>query len=102
GGGARPPGVWAGARAPRGAAGLDVDYVALVDPRTFADVAADHRGEAVLALAARVGGVRLIDNTTLELGGSADPSLPGAAAARRSEGPFPASAAHAGAHQGEA
>jgi len=94
--------VRSGAREALVEAGLDVDYVALVDPRTFADVAADHRGEAVLALAARVGGVRLIDNTTLELGGSADPSLPGAAAARRSEGPYPASAAHAGAHQGEA
>ncbi|WP_448059020.1 pantoate--beta-alanine ligase [Cellulomonas hominis] len=46
-------------------AGLDVDYVALVDPDDFAAVGADHHGPAVLALAARVGATRLIDNTLL-------------------------------------
>lgn len=47
--------------------GLQVDYVALVDPETVADVTTGHRGPALLALAARVGSVRLIDNTVLEL-----------------------------------
>ncbi|MEU7003308.1 pantoate--beta-alanine ligase [Nonomuraea sp. NPDC046570] len=53
-----------------GAPGLALDYLALVDPATFAEVGDDHRGEAVLAVAARVGGTRLIDNVMLEL----DPS----------------------------
>jgi len=44
-----------------------VDYAALVDPATFTDVPAGWRGEAVLALAVRVGTTRLIDNTTIEL-----------------------------------
>ncbi|MEN0127941.1 MAG: pantoate--beta-alanine ligase [Brevundimonas sp.] len=49
-------------------AGLDVDYVALVDPDTFDDVPDDHSGEALLLLAARLGTTRLIDNTALVLG----------------------------------
>lgn len=48
---------------------LAVDYVALVDPVTARDVAEDHRGAAVLAVAARVGTTRLIDNVELELRG---------------------------------
>jgi pantoate--beta-alanine ligase len=47
--------------------GLDVDYLALVDPVTFAD--ASGPGPAVLAVAARVGSTRLIDNVRVELGG---------------------------------
>lgn len=78
--GASPDRLRADVRAALESAGVDVDYVAIVDPRTFADVPADHRGAAVLALAARVGGVRLIDNTTLELGGS-DRGLHGAGVA---------------------
>jgi pantoate--beta-alanine ligase len=50
--------------------GLQVDYVALVDVATAADVPAGHHGPALLALAARVGSVRLIDNTVLELANS--------------------------------
>lgn len=50
-----------------GTAGVVVDYVALVDPGTARDVAADHRGTALLALAARVGSTRLIDNATMDL-----------------------------------
>lgn len=46
---------------------LAVDYLALVDPQTFTEVPGDHRGEAVLAVAARVGGTRLIDNVPLTL-----------------------------------
>ncbi|WP_026119458.1 pantoate--beta-alanine ligase [Nocardiopsis ganjiahuensis] len=46
---------------------LEPDYLALVDPATFADVAAGHRGETVLAVAARVGATRLIDNVSVNL-----------------------------------
>lgn len=46
---------------------LDVDYLALVDPATFAEVGEDFQGMAVLAVAARVGATRLIDNVTLTL-----------------------------------
>lgn len=47
-----------------------VDYVAVVDPGTFADVGPDRAGPVVLALAARVGATRLIDNTELVLQGA--------------------------------
>ncbi|WP_031091038.1 pantoate--beta-alanine ligase [Streptomyces sp. NRRL S-15] len=48
---------------------LTLDYVALVDPADFTEVP-DGRvsGEAVLAVAARVGATRLIDNIPLTLG----------------------------------
>ncbi|GAB2963011.1 pantoate--beta-alanine ligase [Nonomuraea fastidiosa] len=46
---------------------LDVDYLALVDPATFVEVGDDYEGLAVLAVAARVGTTRLIDNVTLTL-----------------------------------
>ncbi|MFE3458486.1 pantoate--beta-alanine ligase [Nocardiopsis aegyptia] len=42
---------------------VELDYLALVDPATFTDAPADFEGEAVLAVAARVGSTRLIDNT---------------------------------------
>jgi pantoate--beta-alanine ligase len=48
--------------------GLAVDYVALVDPDTFAPVA-DGTPVAVLAAAARVGATRLIDNVRVDLSG---------------------------------
>jgi len=47
------------------AGALTVDYLALVDPRDFTEVPAGHRGPAVLAVAARVGSTRLIDNVPL-------------------------------------
>ncbi|MGW1934095.1 pantoate--beta-alanine ligase, partial [Streptomyces sp. NPDC001919] len=47
---------------------LVLDYLALVDPADFTEVPDDHDGEAVLAVAARVGATRLIDNTPLLLG----------------------------------
>ncbi|MGC5014845.1 pantoate--beta-alanine ligase [Streptosporangium sp. DT93] len=47
---------------------LALDYLVLVDPATFAEVGDDHAGEAILAVAARVGTTRLIDNVTLTLG----------------------------------
>jgi pantoate--beta-alanine ligase len=54
--------------------GLAVDYLALVDPVTFAPVDSDGDGKgdagrpAVLAVAARVGATRLIDNVHVDLG----------------------------------
>ncbi len=48
-----------------------VDYLVLVHPATLADVPEWYRGEALLAVAARVGTTRLIDNVPLLLGGSA-------------------------------
>jgi pantoate--beta-alanine ligase len=46
---------------------LAVDYVAVVDPRTFTAVRPDHGGPALLVAAARAGGTRLIDNVPLVL-----------------------------------
>ena len=46
---------------------LDVDYLALVDPRDFSEVPPAFTGEAVLAVAARVGTTRLIDNLPVTL-----------------------------------
>ncbi|MEU8843236.1 pantoate--beta-alanine ligase [Streptomyces roseus] len=47
---------------------LLLDYLALVDPRDFTDVRPDFTGQAVLAVAAKVGTTRLIDNIPLEFG----------------------------------
>ena len=47
---------------------LTLDYLALVDPSDFTDVDEDFTGEAVLAVAARVGTTRLIDNIPLAFG----------------------------------
>lgn len=45
-----------------------VDYLALVHPRTLADIPEYYRGEALLAVAAHVGSTRLIDNVPIEVG----------------------------------
>ncbi len=45
---------------------LAVDYLSLAEPGSFAPVGADHVGPAVLAVAARVGATRLIDNALVE------------------------------------
>ena len=50
--------------------GVTVDYLVLVDPLTLHDVPDDFAGEALLAVAARVGSTRLIDNVTVALAGS--------------------------------
>jgi pantoate--beta-alanine ligase len=51
---------------------LEPDYLALVDPADFTEITDEaYRGEAVLAVAARVGTTRLIDNVRLALGGRA-------------------------------
>lgn len=50
------------------AAGIELDYLALVDVLTLAEVEPDHRGEALLLIAVRIGTIRLIDNALLRLG----------------------------------
>lgn len=47
---------------------LTIDYLALVDPSDFTEVPDTYTGEAVLAVAARVGATRLIDNLPLTFG----------------------------------
>ncbi|WP_336207487.1 pantoate--beta-alanine ligase [Nonomuraea sp. LPB2021202275-12-8] len=46
---------------------LELDYLALVDPATFCEVPELYSGEAVLAVAARTGTTRLIDNVVIAL-----------------------------------
>jgi pantoate--beta-alanine ligase len=46
---------------------LAVDYVAVVDPRTFGPVRPGQAGPALLVAAARAGGTRLIDNVPMVL-----------------------------------
>ncbi|UGQ09185.1 pantoate--beta-alanine ligase [Yinghuangia sp. ASG 101] len=58
------------ARAAHATPPLALDYLALVDPTTFAEVPAHHFGPAVLAVAARVGTTRLIDNVPLVIAGA--------------------------------
>ncbi|HEY4461907.1 MAG TPA: pantoate--beta-alanine ligase [Streptosporangiaceae bacterium] len=48
---------------------LTVDYLALVDPVTFQPVKPGFTGTAVLAVAARVGTTRLIDNARIDVTG---------------------------------
>jgi pantoate--beta-alanine ligase len=50
-----------------------VDYLVLVHPQSLADVPEWYRGEALLAVAARVGTTRLIDNTPLVVGPGGGP-----------------------------
>jgi pantoate--beta-alanine ligase len=53
-----------------------VDYLVLVDPVTLQDLPEWHRGEALLAVAARVGPTRLIDNLPLVVGQDVRSGLP--------------------------
>lgn len=71
--GAAPGVLRKAARERMAAAGVVVDYVAVVDPVTFASVPEDHAGDVVVAVAGRVGDTRLIDNTSvvLDVAGSA-------------------------------
>jgi pantoate--beta-alanine ligase len=65
-----PDAVRAAARAVLdGADGLVLGYLALIDPTDFTDAAPGHTGPAVLAVAAKVGSTRLIDNVPLDFGG---------------------------------
>ena len=57
-------------------AAFKLDYIALVNPQTFAELPDDHEGDALLVLAANVSDTRLIDNVELSFAGSrvdADP-----------------------------
>ncbi|MET9493598.1 pantoate--beta-alanine ligase [Streptomyces sp. NPDC006552] len=47
---------------------VELDYLALVDPADLSDVGEDFEGDALLAVAARVGTTRLIDNLPLTFG----------------------------------
>lgn len=46
----------------QGESGVRLDYVSIVDPRTFLGAGEQHHGPAQVLVAARVGDVRLIDN----------------------------------------
>ncbi|WP_061961574.1 pantoate--beta-alanine ligase [Demequina flava] len=48
--------------------GVDVDYFAALDPADATEATGDYRGEVVIAVAARVGRTRLIDNVTTRIG----------------------------------
>jgi pantoate--beta-alanine ligase len=48
---------------------VELDYLALVNPADFTEVDNAYRGPAVLAVAAKVGSTRLIDNLPLEIEG---------------------------------
>jgi pantoate--beta-alanine ligase len=48
---------------------VELDYLALVNPADFTEVDDAYRGPAVLAVAAKVGSTRLIDNLPLEIEG---------------------------------
>ncbi|WP_405585692.1 pantoate--beta-alanine ligase [Streptomyces sp. NBC_01190] len=63
------------------AGGLSLDYLALIDPADFTEAASGFTGPAVLAVAAKVGSTRLIDNLPLDFpaGAPAKPPEPGAA-----------------------
>lgn len=49
---------------------VDVDYFSALDPASAQAVDSDYRGEVVIAVAARVGATRLIDNIPTRIGGS--------------------------------
>lgn len=55
---------------------VELDYLVLADPDSFAEVGADHAGPAILLVAAKVGATRLIDNVRIDVGGlpRGDPS----------------------------
>ncbi|MFT4029941.1 MAG: pantoate--beta-alanine ligase [Protaetiibacter sp.] len=46
---------------------IEVDYLRVVDPRTFQPVPDDYRGPALVLIAAQLGSVRLIDNDAIYL-----------------------------------
>lgn len=47
-----------------------LDYLVLVDRDSFAEAGQDFRGPATLLVAATIGATRLIDNTSVEIGGA--------------------------------
>ncbi|MFE1767800.1 pantoate--beta-alanine ligase [Streptomyces angustmyceticus] len=73
---------------------LTLDYLALVDPSDFTEIPDAYEGEAVLAVAAKVGTTRLIDNIRLVFGAGRPRT---ATAHRDSTTPQAGTTAHAGA-----
>jgi pantoate--beta-alanine ligase len=59
-----PAVVAAAARAQLDAAGVEPEYLAVVDPESFLPITSIE-GDVLVAIAARVGRARLIDNTTI-------------------------------------
>jgi pantoate--beta-alanine ligase len=49
---------------------VELDYLAVVNSKTFLPVDDNYRGPAIVLVAARVGATRLIDNQRIHLGGS--------------------------------
>ena len=47
---------------------VQLDYLVLAEPDSFAEVGDGYRGPAILLVAAKVGGTRLIDNVQLDVG----------------------------------
>jgi pantoate--beta-alanine ligase len=60
--------------------GIEPEYLALVDAESFAPVGTLGSAPAILAVAADLGGTRLIDNMPIQAADSADPGVPAAAA----------------------
>jgi pantoate--beta-alanine ligase len=61
------------ARAAPHLGGVDAEYLAIVDPESFDEITTID-GRALVAVAARVGPVRLIDNVVLQVSPGGDPS----------------------------
>jgi pantoate--beta-alanine ligase len=76
--------VLAAGRAELDEAGVDVEYLSLVDPETMESLQ-ELAGEALAVVAARVGGTRLIDNVLINPSGGA--ALPVTAGAHEGRGP---------------
>jgi pantoate--beta-alanine ligase len=47
---------------------VQLDYLVLADPDSLGEVTVDHTGPAILLVAAKVGGTRLIDNARVDIG----------------------------------
>jgi pantoate--beta-alanine ligase len=62
---------------------FELDYLALVNPATFAQVGEDFAGEALMIIAARVGATRLIDNAFVTCVAGAIDAAPAHAAISR-------------------
>jgi pantoate--beta-alanine ligase len=60
-------------RAAAGRPAVQLDYLVLADPESFAEVGAGHTGPAIVLVAAKVGATRLIDNMRVDVGAVAPP-----------------------------
>jgi pantoate--beta-alanine ligase len=64
-------------RAELDGAGVDVEYLSLVDPETMRPLQ-ELKGDALAVVAARVGSTRLIDNVPINISGGVEPATAGA------------------------